>query len=113
MSLTLAVALKVYELGCGTADTIAPHFPGYSRKQVIKALSNAVHDRDWITCDGHAPKRGRGGRGSVAATYRAKAEKPAPKKRVYTKGEKPKKPARIRLLKRQIPSVFHLGASLL
>lgn len=72
MSATQLVSALVEEMGHATVDDLMPEMEGYTRQQVLSALSNAVQT-DLLECDGPGPRRGiGGGRGSLPATYRPK-----------------------------------------
>lgn len=67
MSLRLKVVEMVVQRGCATEDHLMPHLPGYTRRQVRKALQNAAH-LGFLWCEA-APKRGRRHDAARPSTY--------------------------------------------
>lgn len=93
MSLMPKVEKLVRELGAATVDDLMPQFPGYTRKQIIKALQNCRKDGR-LTSNG----RQTGSHGNLPATYY-----PA---------EQHKEKRFCSVEWRQYPSVFHYAQGL-
>lgn len=99
--ITYRAAMLVHQMGKATVDDLMPHMQDCTRRQILNALRNANHCNGWLECDGFGPRKGKTGGGSFPATYRpakipVEVRRPEPQRRPF------------RLLKRQVPSVFHL-----